>query len=56
VGKFLFNPFLMNGREELLPALLSLTFLFATFVPIRIYDRKKKEDSRFQVYIKESLS
>ncbi len=56
VGKFLINSLSMNGREELIPALLSLTFLFATFVPIRFYDRKKKEDRRFQVYIKESLS
>ena len=55
VGKLLFRPLIMPGpgREELFPALTSLVFLFASFVPIRLYDRRKEKDKRFRVYIQE---
>ena len=53
VGKLLFNPWVIPGKEELFPALTSLVFLFASFIPIRLYDRKKEKDKRFRVYIKE---
>lgn len=53
IGKVLV-PVISPGMEgELFPAILSLVFLFASFVPIRIYDRKKQKDSRFRIYIKE---
>lgn len=52
-GKFLFRPGIIPGKEELFPALTSLVFLFVSFVPIRLYDRKKERDKRFRVYIKE---
>ena len=52
-GKFLFGAFIIHGKEELFPALTSLLFLFAAFIPIRLYDRKKQKDKRFRVYIKE---
>ena len=52
-GRFLFRAFIIPGKEELFPALTSLVFLFASFIPIRLYDRKKKNDKRFRVYIKE---
>ena len=53
VGKLLFKPWVIAGREELFPALTSLVFLFASFVPIRLYDRRKMKDKRFRVYIQE---
>jgi sigma-E factor negative regulatory protein RseC len=53
VGKLLFPGGWLPGREELLPALTSLVFLFVSFVPIRYYDKRKEEDKRFRVYIKE---
>ena len=52
-GKLLFKPWISAGREELFPALTSLVFLFASFVPIRLYDRMKEKDKRFRVYIQE---
>jgi sigma-E factor negative regulatory protein RseC len=53
VGKLLFKPLTIPGREELYPALTSLVFLFASFLPIRLYDRRKEKDTRFRVYIQE---
>jgi sigma-E factor negative regulatory protein RseC len=53
VGKLLFKSWIIPGREELFPALTSLVFLFASFVPIRLYDRRKENDKRFRVYIQE---
>lgn len=53
VGSLLFHGLELPGREELFPALTSLAFLFASFVPIVFYDRKKRGDKRFRVYIKE---
>jgi sigma-E factor negative regulatory protein RseC len=52
-GKLLFRPWMIPGKEELFPALTSLVFLFISFVPIRLYERKKEKDKRFRVYIKE---
>jgi sigma-E factor negative regulatory protein RseC len=40
-------------KGEFFPAILSLVFLFASFIPIRIYDRKKQRDNRFRIYAKE---
>ena len=53
VGRILFHGLAVPGREELFPALTSLVFLFASFIPIVFYDRKKRGDRRFRVYIKE---
>jgi len=53
VGKLLFKAWVLPGKEELFPALTSLVFLFASFLPIRLYDRKKEKDKRFRVYIQE---
>jgi sigma-E factor negative regulatory protein RseC len=54
-GKLLFKSWVVpgSGREELFPALTSLVFLFASFFPIRLYDRRKEKDKRFRVYIQE---
>jgi sigma-E factor negative regulatory protein RseC len=54
-GKWIFRSFVIPGKEELLPALSALTFLFASFFPIRFYDRRKEGDTRFRVYIKERI-
>jgi positive regulator of sigma E activity len=54
-GTFVFRSLVLPGREELLPALMSLVFLFVSFIPIRLYDKKKERDRRFRVYIKEQL-
>ena len=53
IGKALGPAISPRVEGELFPAILSLVFLFATFLPIRIYDRKKQKDSRFKIYIKE---
>lgn len=52
VGRFIFKSIVIKGMEELLPALTSLVFLFLAFIPIRVYDKKKQHDKRFQVFIK----
>jgi len=52
-GKILFRSLAFTGKEEMFPALLSLVFLFLSFVPIRLYDRKRQKDKRFKVLIKE---
>ena len=54
-GRLLFRGLTVQGREELFPALTSLVFLFASFIPIRFYDRRKRGDKRFRVYIREQL-
>jgi len=38
-------------KGELLPALTSLMFLFLTFIPVKIYDRKKQKDHRFKPFV-----
>jgi sigma-E factor negative regulatory protein RseC len=55
VGRLLFKPWIVpgSGREEMFPALTSLVFLFASFLPIRLYDKRKERDKRFRVYIQE---
>jgi positive regulator of sigma E activity len=52
VGKFLFKSIVIGNMKELLPALTSFVFLFLAFIPIRFYDKKKRNDRRFQVVIK----
>ena len=52
VGKYLFKQVGIGNMDELLPALTSLVFLFLAFIPIRFYDRKKRNDRRFQIVIK----
>jgi len=51
VGKAILHLFHISVKGELFPALFSFLFLFLSFVPIRIYDRKKRTDRRFRVYI-----
>lgn len=55
VGKLLFHSYAPSGKEELFPALLSLVFLFSSFIPIRLYDKRKEKDRRFRIYIKGSV-
>lgn len=38
-----------EGREEMFPALFSLIFLFLSFFPIRLYDKKRRKDRRYRV-------
>ena len=52
-GRWIFRSFVIPEREELLPALCALAFLFGSFIPIRYYDKRKQGDTRFRVYIKE---
>jgi len=50
-GKFL-NSFLsLRLQGELFPALLSMLFLFASFFPIHMYDKKKRNDNKFKVFV-----
>jgi positive regulator of sigma E activity len=48
--------FAISFSGELFPALISIVFLFLCFVPIRLYDVKRRKQKRFQVYVKEILS
>ncbi|MFW6139404.1 MAG: SoxR reducing system RseC family protein [Spirochaetota bacterium] len=41
------------GGGELFPAAVSLIFLFGSFVPIRMYDKRKQKAAAPQVYIKD---
>jgi positive regulator of sigma E activity len=49
VGKYLFRNIVIEGREEMLPALFSILFFFASFIPIRFFDRQRERDNRFKV-------
>lgn len=51
VGKSLILLLHLKIKGELFPAISSLLFLFLSFIPIRIYDRKKQKDARFRIYI-----
>ena len=51
LGKTILQLLHISAKGELVPAVFSFLFLFLSFVPIRIYDRKKKTDRRFRVYI-----
>jgi positive regulator of sigma E activity len=50
-GKTILQLFHISAKGELFPVVFSFLFLFLSFVPIRIYDRKKQNDRRFRVYI-----
>lgn len=50
-GKSLLLLLHLSVKGELFPAVVSFLFLFLSFIPIRIYDRKKQQDRRFRVYI-----
>jgi positive regulator of sigma E activity len=52
-GKSIVSLLHLGLKGELFPAVISFLFLFLSFVPIRIYDRKKQEDRRFKVHITE---
>ncbi len=54
-GKLIFQSISSPGREELIPAAFSFLFFFASFIPVRMYDRRKRKDLRFRMYIKENL-
>ena len=51
VGKYAASAFDISLKGELFPASLSFVFLFLSFIPIRLYDRRKRNDSKFRVYI-----
>jgi positive regulator of sigma E activity len=55
-GKFISSTFRIMIKGELFPASMSLIFLFLTFIPIRLYDKKKQGDSRFRVHITDHIS
>jgi positive regulator of sigma E activity len=52
IGRYLFRNVLIEGREEMLPALLSIAFFFVSFIPIRFFDRKRERDKRFRVQVR----
>jgi sigma-E factor negative regulatory protein RseC len=51
VGTYAASALALPVKGELFPASLSFLFLFLSFIPIRLYDRKKRNDSKFRVYI-----
>jgi sigma-E factor negative regulatory protein RseC len=51
VGKFAASALDLSIKGELFPAALSFVFLFLSFIPIRLYDRRKRSDSNFRFYI-----
>ena len=54
-GKFISAFFHIRVKGELFPACIALIFLFLSFIPIHIYDRKKQNDSRFRVFITDNI-
>lgn len=54
-GKFISSTLRIMIKGELFPASMSLIFLFLTFIPIRLYDRKMQRDSRFRVHITDHM-
>ena len=54
-ARFLGKTFAIGFSGELFPALISILFLFLCFIPIRLYDVKRRKQKRFQVYVKERL-
>ena len=55
-ARFLDKSLALGFSGELYPALISIVFLFLCFIPIRLYDTKRKKQKRFQVFVKERLS
>lgn len=43
----------LGFEGELVPALSSIAALFACFLPIWLWDRRRRKQERFQVYVKE---
>lgn len=41
-----------EGKEEMYPAFFSLLFLFLSFLPIRLYDKKRQRDRRYRVQVR----
>lgn len=41
-----------EGKEEMFPALFSLLFLFLSFLPIRLYDKRRQRDRRYRVQVR----
>ena len=54
-ARFLDRTFTIGFTGELYPALISIAFLFLCFIPIRLYDTRRKKQKRLQVYVKEKL-
>jgi positive regulator of sigma E activity len=52
VGKTLFGTLVFEGREEMIPALFSLLFFFLSFIPIRLFDKKRQRDRRHRVQVR----
>lgn len=52
IGKYLFRNVVIQGREEMLPALFSIFFFFVSFIPIRFFDKKRERDKRFKVQVR----
>jgi positive regulator of sigma E activity len=52
-ARFLDKALAIGFTGELFPALISIVFLFLCFIPIRLYDSKRRKQNRFQVYVKE---
>jgi sigma-E factor negative regulatory protein RseC len=52
IGKALMDLFNYKGNSELFPALFGFFLLFLSFMAIRWFDRKKRDDKRYRVSIK----
>lgn len=55
IGQLLNSILNLGLKGELFPALMAILFLFVCFIPIRMFDKKKQKDSRYQVYLSKSL-
>lgn len=52
-ARFFGNAAGLEFEGELVPALCSIAALFACFVPIWLWDRRRRKQNRYQVYVKE---
>lgn len=52
LGKHLMGLLNVGGESELFPALFGFFLLFLSFMAIRWFDRKKRDDKRYRVSIK----
>ena len=52
-ARFIGNAAGLGLEGELVPALCSIAALFFCFLPIWIWDRRRRKQNRYQVYVKE---
>jgi len=55
VANFVLRMAKIDLKGELVPALCSIAALFLCFVPIRIWDARRRKLRRYQVYVKERV-